>query len=154
MRNLTNYFSKKLKKNLRNMGIMSLVLFLSVLSISAAPSTRGIGVVGDNCISLRFQYYTVMENVRRFSVEVSMDYPLDYSTVVILETEDGTAYAGGDYVGSYSVLIFKPGEIRKNIMVDIIDDDVYEEDEFFYFRARSPSSEALLTVLILDNDHS
>ena len=136
---------------------MSLVLFLSVLSISAAPSTRGIGiigVVGDNCISFRVNHYTVMENVRTFEVEISIDKPVDYSIVVFLETEDGTANADSDYIGFFHTFILTPGQVYKYKMVEIIDDNQFEEDEHFYIRARTSGfGTEVLTVMILDDDH-
>lgn len=46
-------------------------------------------------------------------------------------TEDGTANAGSDYQFTEGTVVFKPGETEKEIRVDIIDDDIFEEDEHF-----------------------
>ncbi|TSL89900.1 Sodium/calcium exchanger 1 [Bagarius yarrelli] len=46
-------------------------------------------------------------------------------------TEDGTANAGSDYRFTEGVVVFKPGETEKEIRVEIIDDDIFEEDEHF-----------------------
>ncbi|XP_058238271.1 sodium/calcium exchanger 1a isoform X2 [Hemibagrus wyckioides] len=46
-------------------------------------------------------------------------------------TEDGTANAGSDYQFTEGVIVFKPGETEKEIRVEIIDDDIFEEDEHF-----------------------
>ncbi|XP_017297586.1 sodium/calcium exchanger 1-like isoform X3 [Kryptolebias marmoratus] len=46
-------------------------------------------------------------------------------------TEDGTANAGSDYRFTEGTVVFKPGETEKEICVDIIDDDIFEEDEHF-----------------------
>uniref|UniRef100_A0A4W4EQD9 Calx-beta domain-containing protein n=1 Tax=Electrophorus electricus TaxID=8005 RepID=A0A4W4EQD9_ELEEL len=54
------------------------------------------------------------------------------STVCVnYRTEDGTANAGSDYHFAEGIIVFKPGETEKEIRVDIIDDDIFEEDEHF-----------------------
>uniref|UniRef100_A0A672T9U3 Solute carrier family 8 member 1a n=1 Tax=Sinocyclocheilus grahami TaxID=75366 RepID=A0A672T9U3_SINGR len=57
----------------------------------------------------------------------------DLTSTVSVEyrTEDGTANAGSDYQFTEGVIVFKPGETEKEIRVDIIDDDIFEEDEHF-----------------------
>ncbi|XP_067875210.1 sodium/calcium exchanger 3-like isoform X2 [Heterodontus francisci] len=90
-------------------------------------------------------------------------------------TEDGSANAGSDYEYSEGTLIFKPGEMTKEITVGIIDDDIFEEDEHFFVRLgnlRSGDAEGMFdsdpteypkgrlvsplvaTVTILDDDHA
>eukprot|EP00063_Salmo_salar_P065988 XP_014040823.1 PREDICTED: sodium/calcium exchanger 3-like [Salmo salar] len=94
------------------------------------------------------------------------------------KTEDGSANAGADYEFTEGTVVFKPGEIFKEISIGIIDDDIFEEDEHFFVRLSnvrvlesdedetllSPNSlpypKALLgfpsvaTVTILDDDHA
>ncbi|XP_046696227.1 sodium/calcium exchanger 1a isoform X1 [Silurus meridionalis] len=54
------------------------------------------------------------------------------STVsVSYRTEDGTANAGSDYRFTEGFIVFNPGETEKEIRVEIIDDDIFEEDEHF-----------------------
>ncbi|XP_016110860.1 sodium/calcium exchanger 1-like [Sinocyclocheilus grahami] len=60
------------------------------------------------------------------------NYQVDY------HTEDGTANAGSDYEFAEGTLVFKPGENIKEITVGIIDDDIFEEDEYFYVRLNNP----------------
>lgn len=57
----------------------------------------------------------------------------DLTTTVCVDyrTEDGTANAGSDYQFTVGTLVFKPGETEKEIRIDIIDDDIFEEDEHF-----------------------
>ena len=80
-------------------------------------------------------HYTVMENVGTFDVMVTREGG-DLNTTVLVDykTEDGTANAGGDYVMSEGTLVFLPGETSKSFKVEVIDDDVFEEDEHFYVR--------------------
>ncbi|KAG7251759.1 hypothetical protein CRUP_033725, partial [Coryphaenoides rupestris] len=53
-------------------------------------------------------------------------------------TEDGTANAGSDYEFAEGTLVFKPGEVLKEITVGVIDDDIFEEDEYFYVHLSNP----------------
>lgn len=57
----------------------------------------------------------------------------DLTTMVSVKyrTEDGTANAGSDYQFTEGTVVFQPGETEKEIRVDIIDDDIFEEDEHF-----------------------
>ncbi|XP_056135836.1 sodium/calcium exchanger 1a isoform X17 [Lampris incognitus] len=57
----------------------------------------------------------------------------DLTSTVSVEyrTEDGTANAGSDYQFTEGTVVFKPGETEKEIKIDIIDDDIFEEDEHF-----------------------
>ncbi|KAM4723598.1 sodium/calcium exchanger 3 isoform 2-T2 [Anableps anableps] len=92
------------------------------------------------------------------------------------KTEDGSANAGADYEFTEGTVVFKPGEIIKEISIGIIDDDIFEEDEHFFVRLNNlrvletedevlsanslPYPKAILgfptvaTVTILDDDHS
>ena len=54
------------------------------------------------------------------------------TTYVDYRTEDGTANAGSDYEFTTGTLIFQPGETQRHIDINIIDDDVFEEDEHFF----------------------
>ncbi|XP_067883558.1 sodium/calcium exchanger 1-like isoform X1 [Heterodontus francisci] len=56
---------------------------------------------------------------------------LTNTITVDYRTEDGTANAGSDYEFTEGSLVFKPGETHKEILVGIIDDDIFEEDENF-----------------------
>lgn len=56
---------------------------------------------------------------------------LTNTVCVNYRTEDGTANAGSDYQFSEGTIVFKPGETEKELNVEIIDDDIFEEDEHF-----------------------
>ncbi|KAM3624595.1 uncharacterized protein V6R79_025334 [Siganus canaliculatus] len=64
-------------------------------------------------------------NVVRRGGDLTNTVSVDY------RTEDGTANAGSDYQFSEGTIVFKPGETEKEIRIDIIDDDIFEEDEHF-----------------------
>lgn len=103
-------------------------------------------------------HYTVMENCGEFEVRVVRTGEVDEPCSVDFHTEDGTAEDGSDYIGKKGTLTFEPGETEKRFTLEVIDDDVFEEDEHFYIRlsdARGVSlaSPSLATVMILDDDH-
>uniref|UniRef100_A0A3B3BRD1 Solute carrier family 8 member 1a n=1 Tax=Oryzias melastigma TaxID=30732 RepID=A0A3B3BRD1_ORYME len=68
---------------------------------------------------------SVALNVVRKGGDLNTTIAVDY------RTEDGTANAGSDYKFSEGTLVFKPGETEKEIHINIIDDDIFEEDEHF-----------------------
>ncbi|XP_028837752.1 sodium/calcium exchanger 3 isoform X2 [Denticeps clupeoides] len=112
----------------------------------------------------------VLLTVARKGGDVAKTIYVDY------KTEDGSANAGADYEFTEGTVVFKPGEVLKEISVGIIDDDIFEEDEHFFVRLNNvrvletddevlsanslPYPKALLgfpavaTVTILDDDHA
>ena len=119
-------------------------------------------------------HYTCFESVGTINLFVTRSGGDTSRTVYIdYKTEDGTAVAPSDYTHNEGTLVFYPGETRKQFSIEIIDDDVYEEDEHFYARLTNirykenyDESDKLLpdptlkianpciaTVMILDDDH-
>lgn len=104
-------------------------------------------------------HYTVMENCGEFEVRVVRRGDLSLHITVDFETEDGSAEAGSDYVGKRGTLTFPPGVDEQRFKIEVIDDDVFEQDEHFYVRLSNVSEPAMLatpkvaTVMILDDDH-
>jgi len=105
-------------------------------------------------------HYTVMESCGEFEVRVVRTGDLSFKVTVEFETEDGSAEAGSDYVGKNGTLVFPPGVDEQHFKIEVIDDDVFEQDEYFYVRLSNPSEPAIIgtpkvaTVMILDDDHS
>ncbi|RLU20273.1 hypothetical protein DMN91_006880 [Ooceraea biroi] len=106
-------------------------------------------------------HYTVMENVGTFEVGVTrIGGDLSKPCRVDYCTEDGSAEAGSDYVSAKGTLLFGPGETKRSIQLSVIDDELFEEDEYFYVKLSNVSKPAMLvspslaTVMILDDDHS
>lgn len=104
-------------------------------------------------------HYTVMESCVEFEVRVVRRGDLSSEVTVDYETEDGSAEAGSDYVGKKGTLTFAPGIDEQRFKIEVIDDDVFEQDEHFYVRLNNVSDPAVLatpkcaTVMILDDDH-
>lgn len=62
-----------------------------------------------------------------------------------METIDGTAEAGSDYKPVKDVIKFAAKEQLKDFYVDIIDDDIWEPDEFFFVKlSLEPNQNAVL----------
>ncbi|XP_032289785.1 sodium/calcium exchanger Calx isoform X3 [Drosophila virilis] len=105
-------------------------------------------------------HYTVMENCGEFEVRVVRRGDISGYSKVEFETQDGTASAGSDYVGKKGALTFPPGVDEQRFKIEIIDDDIFEEDECFYIRLFNPSENVNLavpqiaTIMILDDDHA
>ncbi|RZC42327.1 Calx-beta and/or Na Ca ex domain containing protein [Asbolus verrucosus] len=103
--------------------------------------------------------YTVLESCGRFEVRVARTGEIDTPVTVDFYTEDGTAQAGSDYVPIKGSVTFAPGDKEKRLVLEVIDDDVFEPDEHFYVKlasAKPPGalgSPTLATVIILDDDH-
>jgi len=117
-------------------------------------------------------HYTVMENVGVFSVTVSRSGgDLSKAVHVDYTCEDGTATAGTDYIKVQGTLVFQANERHKQFEIEVLDDEVFEEDEHFYVQlsnVRQADSRgkmnsdpeniqlvtpAVATVMILDDDH-
>uniref|UniRef100_A0A8C1GAX6 Solute carrier family 8 member 1b n=1 Tax=Cyprinus carpio TaxID=7962 RepID=A0A8C1GAX6_CYPCA len=76
--------------------------------------------------------YQCLENCGTVAVNViRRGGDLNQMVSVEFRTEDGTANAGSDYEFTEGTVVFKPGEMQKEIRVGIIDDDIFEEDENF-----------------------
>nr|CAB3266342.1 sodium/calcium exchanger 1 [Phallusia mammillata] len=120
--------------------------------------------------------YKVMENcgyAKLFVVRSGGD--LNSTLYVDFATEDGTANAGSDFELTEDTVVFKPGETIRTIKIKILDDDIFEEDEYFrvkLFNVRTGSPDgmfdtngdskqiarleppAVANVVILDDDHA
>merc|ERR1719184_216860 len=80
-------------------------------------------------------HYTVMESVGTFEVTVVREGgDLNQTIQVDYKTEDGSASSEGDYIEAIGTLTFGPGETQKMVTLEVLDDDVFEEDEHFYIR--------------------
>ena len=65
----------------------------------------------------------------RLRFEVTLEGPLPGPVTVDYATEDGTAKAGEDYIGTRGTLRFAPGEVTKRVEVTVIDDAKDEGEE-------------------------
>uniref|UniRef100_F6YY65 Calx-beta domain-containing protein n=1 Tax=Ciona intestinalis TaxID=7719 RepID=F6YY65_CIOIN len=84
---------------------------------------------------------SVMENCGTVKIIVVRTGDLSADASVSYETFDGTANAGDDYVSVSGTLTFGPKETRKEIEIEIIDDNVWEPDETFFVKLSIPESD-------------
>merc|ERR1712045_520583 len=152
---------------------------------AAAAQAEAEKKVDDGVCRIMFDppHYTVMESVGTFEVTIIREGG-DMNTAVQVDykTEDGTAASPGDYIEAVGTLTFGPGETQKMVTLEVLDDDVFEEDEHFYIRisnlrrkdgkafkdievegedgrkSMQPSIQLgtphMATIMILDDDHS
>lgn len=76
--------------------------------------------------------YAVLESAGEVVTEVNRSGDMTSTVMVHYTTRDGTALSGSDYHQTDGDLKFLPNELTKEIRVQIIDDEDYEEDEEFY----------------------
>ena len=87
---------------------------------------------------------------------------MDNEVSIKVDTIDGSADEGDDYVGIHDIFKFAPGETEIEVTVEIIDDDDWEPDEEFFLKiALDPNSEHkdvkigkknIMTIMILNDD--
>merc|ERR1712165_400960 len=125
-------------------------------------------------------HYTVMECVGTFMVTiVRKGGDLSLPVCVDYKTEDGTACSPDDYTGVSGTLTFGPGVTEQQVELEVMDDDIFEDDEHFYIRISNPrrkdgmeiaqmaslidgamvpslqlGTPHMATIMILDDDHS
>merc|ERR1719206_1217669 len=122
-----------------------------------------------------------MESVGTFEVTILREGGnMNQAIQVDYKTEDGTASSEGDYIEAVGTLTFGPGETKKTVTLEVLDDDVFEDDEHFYIRISNlrrkdgkpfievevedgkktmqPNCQLgtphMATIMILDDDHS
>merc|ERR1712079_646191 len=152
---------------------------------AAAAAAESEKKVDDGICRIMFDppHYTVMESVGTFEVTIVREGgDLNQTIKVDYKTEDGTAASEGDYIEAVGTLTFGPGETKKTVTLEVLDDDVFEDDEHFYIRISNlrrkdgkpfveievegedgkKSMQAncqlgtphMATIMILDDDHS
>ena len=85
----------------------------------------------DPQVSVSLRGDEVEESAGTLSFEVSLSAMSGKTVSVDYATSDGTAMADTDYRPIEDTLTFEPGEVRKTVEVDIVDDTVYESTEWF-----------------------
>jgi len=146
---------------------------LGVEKADVAASMLNLAVDDDGICKVFFDppEIKVMENCGNAELQISRRGG-DINTTVYVDykTVDGSANAGSDYTHVEDTAVFKPGETLCTIQVPILDDDIFEEDEFFKvelsnvrfggqdgstdFSKIRIDSPAVATVVILDDDHA
>ncbi|XP_074648787.1 sodium/calcium exchanger 3-like isoform X2 [Tubulanus polymorphus] len=76
----------------------------------------------------------VLENEGRVRIGIQRYGRMNNRVMVKVNTVNGTAEAGSDYIPVKETLVFEPNEKSKNLDIEIIDDDVWEPDEVFFVK--------------------
>ncbi|EFX70229.1 hypothetical protein DAPPUDRAFT_328233 [Daphnia pulex] len=85
----------------------------------------------------------VPESVGRFPITIVRSGKTDNSVSVRVETIDGSAVGGQDFVTFNQVIQFEAGELEKIVTMEIIDDNQYEPDEQFYIKLSLTGTKAI-----------
>ncbi|CAG7732673.1 unnamed protein product [Allacma fusca] len=112
-------------------------------AINAHPDVPDIGpvpsVVADHThekaiVEFHSASFAVPENIGKFNVTVVRHGRMDNTVRVRVESFDGTAKHGSDYIPVNEVLVFGPYAKEREFAVKIIDDNQWEPDEEFFLR--------------------
>jgi uncharacterized delta-60 repeat protein len=99
---------------------------------------------GPSRVYIGEQLYRAYEDEGKFVVKVAQIGPDSENISVELAPSDGSATSSNDYSFQTTTLVFAPGERVKEIVVPLINDAIYEPEEFFTLSLRNPSSAAVL----------
>lgn len=88
--------------------------------------------------------YEASETNRTVTVWVERMFALNTAVSVDFSTSNGTAVAGADFVARTGTLSFAPGEVRKGLYLQVIDDPVPESTEEFFVNISNPGGSAML----------
>jgi len=108
----------------------------------------------DTMVQFESDSYAVLENIGWLTVHICREGNLSRKVLVDYETRDGTATGGLDYRSVHGTIEFAPGETRKELKVEIIDDNDFEDDEDFYLDLSNPRGENPTTILDLGETKS
>ncbi|XP_021948332.1 sodium/calcium exchanger 1 isoform X3 [Folsomia candida] len=78
--------------------------------------------------------FAVPENIGKFNITVVRHGRMDNTVRVRIESFDGSAKAGSDYVQVNEQLVFGPYAKEREVSISIIDDNQWEPDEEFFLR--------------------
>jgi uncharacterized repeat protein (TIGR01451 family) len=119
---------------------------------------EGIGTIMDDdpLPEVSLADFEVSEDAGAATVVVSLSTPSGLDVSLDYVTSDSTATAGTDYVAASGTLTIAAGETTANIVVPIVNDDVYEETETFVVSLLSPNNATIIdhsgVVTITDAD--
>lgn len=91
--------------------------------------------------------YAVLESEQRVNLEVVRYGQINTAIRFRLDTIDGTATAGEDYVKLSEEFVLERGEQEKKITIHVIDDNQWEPDETFFVKLSLPDGEEVRAKL-------
>lgn len=133
---------------------------------AAAPDLAVIPAVPDTEKNAVIEFHAatvaVREKVGKFSITVWRHGNLEPQARVRVETIDGTAVRGEDYIPINEVLTFEENQREKQVVVEIVNDNKWEPNEEFFLRLSLVHGErnknvvlgriSIMEVTIIDDD--
>ncbi len=127
-------------------GSESFTLNLSNPSNATVLVGSGTGTINasDSQPTLSVNSPTAVAEGSSITFFVTLSNPSASTITVDYDTADGTAVAPGDYTARSGTLSFNPGETSKPVVVDTINDAVFEGSESFTLNLSNPSNATVL----------
>lgn len=122
--------------------------------LSDVHSTTSINFIdlsdgGSNCvIEFTASSCAVLENEGKVRIGIKRYGKMDTTATVLVETIDGTAEAGSDYKPIKEYVEFSVNEALREVYIEIIDDDIWEPDEFFFVKLHLPEEKKQHDVVL------
>ncbi|MEW6196883.1 MAG: Calx-beta domain-containing protein [Bacteroidota bacterium] len=108
---------------------------------------RGVGaIITDDYPFLSINDVSITEGnsgTSAMTFNVSLSQPSPLTITVNFTTADSTALSGSDYISNTGSLTFLPGEVSKNISINIYGDTTEELDEVFNITLTNPTNAKL-----------
>ena len=108
-------------------------------------------------ISIGIETLTVNEDLGEIIIPITRTGNTDLAASVDYSINDNSARSGQDFIGTLETLNFAAGETVQEIIVDILDDSIFEADESFSLAIGNPTGAVLgnirtAIITIEDND--
>ena len=108
-------------------------------------------------ISIGIETLTVNEDLGEIIIPITRTGNTDLAVSVDYSINDNSARSGQDFIGTLGTLNFAAGETVQEIIVDILDDSIFEADESFSLAIGNPTGAVLgnirtAIITIEDND--
>ena len=111
----------------------------------------------DSTISIGIETLSVNEEYGEIVIPITRTGNTDPAVSVDYSINDNSARSGQDFIGTSETLDFASGETVKEIVVEILDDSIFETDESFSIAIGNPTDAVLgnirtATITIEDDD--
>jgi solute carrier family 8 (sodium/calcium exchanger) len=103
-------------------------------TVNASPDVPDYHQNDKSIVEFESASHAVPESVGKFNITVVRHGRMDNTVRVKVESFDGSAKAGSDYVQVSEQLVFGPYAKDREVSISIIDDNQWEPDEEFFLR--------------------
>ncbi len=125
-------------------GVETVGLLLSNESAGTSIGVPGSAVlqIVDDQVSVGFSEadVTVTESLTNVTITVVRSGNTNLGFSVLVNTTDGTAVSGMDYVNTSTTLDFAPGEVSRTFTITVLNDQLADGDEFLNITLSSPTA--------------